>query len=777
MSLARSLLLAGTLSVSPSLLLAEGTTRLYGHVADASGRSLPGVTVEARGVERSQTTVSDAAGAYSFAGLHAGTYDLAFKLPSFATSLKRHVGLREGEETEVDAALQLALSSDVLVTAKRTFRNLADLDTAANELIGIASAATQGVVTAAQIEQRAAYRAAEVLETVPGVVISQHSGEGKANQYYVRGFNIDHGTDLATTVAGIPVNLPTHAHGQGYSDLNFLIPELVSGVQYKKGPYYAEEGDFSAAGAINVNYLNLLDRPLLKLEGGYGSYERLLLAASPRLGRGHLLLAGEVLHHDGPWVRPDELRKLNALVRYSQGDQQAGFSLTGMAYHGEWNSTDQIPRRAMEGGALGRFDTIDPTAGGLTYRYALSGSWRRSAAGSLTETQGYAFKYGLDLFSNFTYFLDDPVNGDQFEQQDRRLATGLKLSHRWFADWGGRDAENVVGIQLRNDDIPTLGLYHTNAREILDVVREDAVSQRSGSLYVQNGLQWSEKLRTVAGLRGDVYHFDVRGGDPANSGSAAASLVSPKLTLVMGPFGATEVYANWGWGFHSNDGRGATLTRDPKSHEPAARVAPLVPARGAEIGLRTSVHRRFQSTLALWGLDIASELVFVGDAGSTDASRASRRLGVEWANYLTPWPWMTLDADLAWSRARFRDQDPAGTRVPGAIEGVASAGVSIDDLHGFSGSLRLRYFGPRPLVEDDSVRSKASTLLNARASYRMSQRLSLALDLFNLTDAKVSDIDYFYTSRLRGEPLAGVDDLHTHPIEPRSFRVSLTTSF
>jgi len=765
------------LLILTATVFAGDTTELHGRVRDASGQPLPGVSVQARGRASSPTTFTDSTGAYELPALPAGSYDVSFELPNFATSRRRDVHLQEGSPAVLDATLQLALSAEVLVTARRTFRNLADLDQPANELVGIAGAATQGVVTAAQIEERAVSRAGEILETVPGVIISQHSGEGKANQYYIRGFNIDHGTDLATTVAGVPVNLPTHAHGQGYTDLNFLVPELVSGVQYKKGPYYAEEGDFSAAGAININYLNVLDRPLVKLEAGRDRHARVLLAASPRVGRGHVLLAGEVLHRDGPWIHPDDYRKLNAVVRYSQGDQRNGFTLTGMAYTGKWNSTDQVPARAVLAGVLPRFGSIDPTDGGRTHRHSLASRWRRSGIGSLTEAQAYAIKYGLELFSNFTYFLDDPRNGDQFEQEDRRLVTGLKLSHRWLTDWRHHDGENLVGLQLRHDGIPTIGLYHTKSREVLETIRMDGVAQTSAALYFQNSLQWADKLRTVIGLRGDLYHFDVRGGDPANGGSAAASLLSPKVTTVLGPWRSTELYVNWGYGFHSNDGRGSTLTVDPKTHQPANRVSPLVRARGAEIGLRTRALPHLHSTLSLWDLDIASELVFSGDAGSTEASRSSRRVGVEWANYFTPRSWLTLDADLAYSRARFRDQDPAGDRIPGAVEGVASAGISVEGLRGFTGSLRARYFGPRPLVEDDRVRSKASTLLNARVSCRLTDQYSLTLDAFNLADAKVSDIDYYYASRLPGEPLGGVNDVHTHPVERRSLRVSLSASF
>jgi outer membrane receptor protein involved in Fe transport len=753
-------------------------TRLQGRARDETGHVLPGVTVHIHGiygaVDRSLTT--DAQGSFEVTGLPAGRYRVDFRLPSFATST-RTVELAAGAPARVEATLRIALNADVLVTGSRTFRSLTDLDEPVNGLLGLASASSEGVVSARRIEERAVYRSGEIFEAVPGVVISQHSGEGKANQYYVRGFNIDHGTDLATWVAGAPVNMPSHAHGQGYSDNNFLIPELVSGVQYQKGTYSAEEGDFSAAGAINVNYLSVLEHRIVRLEGGQGLFGRALFAASSPLGRGNLLYAGEASYNDGPWVRPDGYRKLNGVVRFSQGDQRNGFSLTAMGYSGRWSSTDQVPDRALARGQVDRFGSIDPTDGGRSHRISLQGEGRRSTKAGLTLAKAYVIDYGLDLFSNFTYFLEDPRNGDQFEQRDERLVVGGTVSQRFLSNWFGRPTESVAGVQGRFDHIPVVGLYHTKERQRLETIRQDDVDQSSGGLFFQTSIQWAPMLRTVAGVRGDLYHFEVESGARANSGTRTSSLANPKLSLVLGPWKSTEVYANWGWGFHSNDARGAVQTHDPRTGAPVDPVDPIVRTRGAELGVRTLALGRLHSTLAVWLLDIASELVFVGDAGTTEASRPSRRLGFEWSNVYTPARWLTVDADLAYSKARFRDDDPAGDRIPGAIEGVASAGLTFEGGGPLSGSLRLRYFGPRPLIEDGRARSKASTTLNARARYRLTSRYALALDVFNLTNAKVSDIDYFYTSRLPGEPLEGVEDIHTHPLQPFTVRASFTASF
>lgn len=752
--------------------------RLEGQVKDETGAPLPGVVVDVHSVaeaeDRPATTDTD--GHFKLSELPAGRYQVDFRLPSFATSV-RTADVPGGGAATLDVTLRIALNADVLVTGRRTFRSLSDLDEPVNGLLGLAEAGSTGVVTAKQIEQRPVFRSGEVFEAVPGVVISQHSGEGKANQYYVRGFNIDHGTDLATFVVGTPINMPTHAHGQGYSDNNFLVPELISGVQYQKGTYSAEEGDFSAAGSINVNYLNVLDQRIAKVEGGQDRFGRAVFAASSAVGRGHLLYAGEAYHSDGPWVRGDDYRKLNGILRFSQGDQQNGFSVTAMGYSGRWNSTDQVPERAVSSGLIDRYGFVDPTDAGRTHRYTLAGEWRKSSAAGLTLLKAYGIGYGLDLFSNFTYFLDDPDRGDQFEQKDDRNVYGLDGSQRFLTRWFGKDTESVAGFQGRFDHTPTVALYHTQARQRIETVREDAVDQSSGALFFQTSIQWTPHLRTVAGVRGDLYHFDVESGDPANSGARSASLASPKLSVVVGPFRNTELYANWGWGFHSNDARGAVQTRDPKTGDAVSPVDPIVRAKGAEVGVRTVAAGKFHATLALWRLDIASELVFVGDAGTTEASRPSRRLGFEWSSAYAPASWLTMDADLAYSRARFQDADPAGDRIPGAVEGVASAGVTAEGAGPLSASLRLRYFGPRPLIEDDSVRSKASTTLNLRASYRLAPRYRLSLDVFNLTNSNASDIDYFYASRLPGERLDGVEDVHTHPLEPFTIRASLSASF
>jgi hydrogenase/urease accessory protein HupE len=657
----------------------------------------------------------------------------------------------------------------------------------ADSLIGVAASATQGTVGAKQLEQRPTARAGEILETVPGVIITQHAGGGKANQYFLRGFNLDHGTDFATSLDGMPVNLPTHGHGQGYTDLNIVIPELIQRVNYQKGVYYAENGDFASAGAAHLESFRTLPQSLAILEGGMYGYARGVFAASPKVGNGNLLYGLEAYHYDGPWKNPDDYQKFNGVLTYSQGDTANGWSITARGYHGQWESSDQIAASAVNDGLVPFFGSLNDTTGGNSQRHSLQAEWNRAGPNSATKLTAYGFYYDLDLFSDFTYFLTDTNRGDQFEQADKRRAAGLNASHTLLNRWGHRDMENTFGLQFRNDSIRN-GLFNTQARQRVDKInsadgnvipattREDDILQTSVGLCYENKIQWAERFRTVAGARGDVYHYDVDSNLPANSGERTSAIGSPKLSLIFGPWAKTEVYAQGGLGFHSNDGRGATTRVDPVTGDPVDSADPLAQTYGAEIGVRTLAVDGLQSTLSVWWLDIDSELLFVGDAGTTEASRPSRRYGVEWANYCSLTKRLTIDADISFSHAEFRDNDLSGSHIPGSIESVLAAGITYTADFGFFGSLRLRYFGPRPLIEDNSFRSGETILLGAQAGCRFNKTWTLTADVFNLLNRRDHDIDYAYESRVRPGD-APVTQTHFHPVEPIQVRLALRARF
>jgi outer membrane receptor protein involved in Fe transport len=643
--------------------------------------------------------------------------------------------------------------------------------------ISSSDAASAGTITPRLIEDRPLQRPGNLLEYVPGMVVTQHSGPGKATQYFLRGFNLDHGTDFAIWVAGMPVNLRTHGHGQGYTDLNFIIPELISRVEYWKGPYYAEIGDFGSAGGAQMFYTDLLKQDIaLGTLGSYG-YQRALLAGSPTLGPGTLTYGLEYEHSDGPWDVPSNYKKWNGVLRYVMSLGEGSLGLTAMGYTGQWTSTDQVAQRAIDSGLIGRFGTLDASSGGDSDRYSLSADYAAPLLGGDFKTTAYWFKYRLNLWSNFSYFLNDPVNGDQFEQADDRNTYGWTGQWNRTTQWFGHRARNTLGFELRQDDIKPVGLYATRERQRLSTTREDDVVVGSAGVFAQNETQWSDTFRSVAGLRYDRYRFKVDAlSTPENSGDVSAGIWSPKLSLIFGPWDRTEYFVNAGFGFHSNDARGVTIQVDPVSGDPADAATPLVRSKGAELGLRSELIPNLQSSLALWYLELDSELVFVGDAGATEAGRPSQRYGAEWSNRWRPQPWMFVDFDIAWNRARFTGNAPEGNFIPGAPNLVLQAGVAVDRYGPWSGGAFLRYIGSYPLNESNSVRSQAQTVVDAQVGYEFARDWRLRLDIFNVFDEQTNDVAYFYESRLPGEAM-GVEDVHFHPNEPRSFRVSLSYRF
>ena len=350
-----------------------------------------------------------------------------------------------------------------------------------------ASSASQGVVDAQEIQERPISRVGEVLETVPGLIATQHSGEGKANQYFFRGFNLDHGTDFATWLDGMPVNMRTHAHGQGYTDINFVIPELINDVVYMKGPVYASEGDFSSTGAAHMEYAKTLDHDTAQVTAGSFNYERALFMAAPKLSpSSNLLAALELDHYDGPWQNPEGLHKISAVLGYNHGSTANGYSVTAMAYYNEWHSTDQIPERAVEDGTLNRFGAVDPTDAGRAQRYSLNAEYHTSKTNvALTKANVFAIVYTLKLWSDFTYFLVDPVNGDQFEQEDKRVRYGFNLEKMFKNDVCGFDMKNTIGVQQLTDNID-VGLFHTKDRTTIGTTRTDTVLESSFCPYIEN---------------------------------------------------------------------------------------------------------------------------------------------------------------------------------------------------------------------------------------------------------------------------------------------------
>ena len=650
-------------------------------------------------------------------------------------------------------------------------------------LIGQAISASQGQIGQQEIELRPLLRTGEILELVPGMVVTQHSGTGKANQYFLRGFNLDHGTDFATFVDDMPINMRTHGHGQGYTDLNFIIPELVSNITYKKGPYYADVGDFSGAGSAQMKTAKRFDQGRVEFTAGEDNYYRLLAMDSVNSAGGEWLYALEANRYDGPWTDIEEdLDKLNAVLKHTRQLANSELSVTMMLYDNSWNSADQIPQRAVDRGLIDELGSIDPTTGGESSRYSVSLNWQANN----WQMSAYAIHYEMNLWSNFTYFLDDEVNGDQFEQVDDRWIYGGNASYTLTGTLAGYAMSNRIGAELRYDVIDDVGLYKTSARERLGAIRSDEVDEFSSGIFWENQLAWSDRLRSTVGLRYDYYDFEVdsriseniNGIDLSdNGGSNNDSLLSAKASLSYAISQQWEVYASAGQGFHSNDARGTTIRLDPADGSAVAAVDPLVKSLGTEMGVRASLNERLNASLAIWYLELDSELLFVGDAGNTEPSRASERQGLEFTAYYRITDDWTWDLEYAYADSTFTDYDIAGDNIPGAIEHVWQMGLSADFTNGWFGNIRLRYFGERPLEESGAIKSDSSTIVNLRAGYRW-HNITLKADILNLLDSDDHDIDYFYESRLASEPGgAGTEDMHFHVLEPRTARVSVSYQF
>jgi hypothetical protein len=647
----------------------------------------------------------------------------------------------------------------------------------ATHLSGVATSASQGVVGQAKLAYRPLARAGELVEVVPGALATQHSGSGKANQFFLRGFNLDHGTDFSVMVDGVPMNMPSHAHGQGYLDLNSVIPELVDHVDYGKGPYYADAGDFSSAGYSRMHTMHRFPKGLFKFTGGEFGYYRALLADSIKIGSGDLLAAGEFNAYDGVWQQPEDLGKYNGMLRYTLDNKDWGLSVNAKAYHSSWNATNQIPERAIDNGTLDLYGSMDPSDGGNSNRYSLSSNAWSRGDGYKNDFNAYVVYSDLNLYSNFSGFLDYPLQGDQINQTERRVVTGGNGEQTWFAKWFGFNVDNSLGLQIRHDDIIGAALNRTEQRRIFQTVRQDDISETSVGVYLKNQVQWLEKFRTISGLRADFFDFNVKSRTlPVNSGQQSAAMLSPKLSLIFGPWVDNEMFVNLGYGHHSNDARGTTLQVDPVSGNPAASVTPLVWSRGGEIGLRNQFFPGLNSTVALWWMQVNSELIFVGDAGNTEPSGRSERHGVEWSNYYQATDWLTLDADLAFSKAKYVGVPRESNHIPNSVGRVISAGAVVQlPMHTFS-TLRLRHFGNIPLNDAGSLTAGDTTLVNWGLGYQHKD-LKLELDLFNLLDSKSNDTAYAYTSRLPGEAAEGVDGILKHPVEPRMVRLTASVRF
>ncbi len=687
-------------------------------------------------------------------------------------------------------------------------------ETGAPNIAGGAAAAptmaSQMTVSGEDLNARPISRPGEIVEAAPGLMAIMHADGGKANQYYLRGWNLDHGTDLAVFWDDIPINLPTHAHGQGYTDLNWLIPETVGGMDIRKGPYWADVGDFENAGNLHISVVDTVPQNIESVTIGSFGYQRYLTLGSTKAGSGNLLYAGEFNTYDGPWTSSTDLTKFSGLLRYSQGTATDGFTVTGMAYANTWNSTDQNALRYYTTGQMGLYGTFDPTDGGDTSRFSLSGRVAQTTDDGSWKANAYIVKYTMDLWNNYTYDTNDPTFGDQFHQHDDRVYGGGGASRTFNGTLFNLPTETVVGVQSRYDDIIT-ALNFSDQRLLLAPYIDDHVGEGNGAIYAENTMHWTNWLRTVVGWRGDYYAASVDSMlQPANSGYRQEAIGSPKFRMVLGPFAKTEFFVGAGEGYHSNDARSTLVTQvpgDPLTPEGSSPF--LVRSTGAEVGVRSKAIPNLDSSISLFYIHQNSELFFDGDTGDTTAGLPSQRTGVEFTNDYRPASWAHIDADLALSRARFLGYDYTQAALYQSLAGypqaqignapgdyvynapwmIASAGITLGEKAGWFSALRWRYISSRPLTEDGVFQSPPLNLVNAGIGYRFDNGWRIQLDALNLLNSTSDLATYAYGTLLTSDALFamcyptpkipaavcanGVMDYIYHPVEPLAFRLTL----
>ncbi len=638
--------------------------------------------------------------------------------------------------------------------------------------LGTADSASQGVVGYNDFSTRPIARVAELVEVVPGMIATQHSGPGKANQYFLRGFNLDHGSDFSTFFDGMPVNWRTHGHAQGYMDLNFIIPEIVERVDFQKGPYFADTGDFSLAGSSSMKTYDALEENFTEITFGSEDEIRLVTANSIALGDGTLLYALEHQQTDGHFDLEQDVRKYNGLLKYTGDIANIPSRITFSAYDSKWISTNQVPERAVNSGLIDRFGFIDPDLGGNSHRYSLSGNFELEN----WDLNLYASSYYMSLINNPTYELNDPVNGDEFEQEDQRRLFGGSLRNETDTEIFGIPVTRAIGSDVRYDDVNELNLFTTVGRRRIGSLREDQAEELSIGLFGELQFAVTQRLRATVGVRMDYYDFEVDALRTANSGSDSDSLWQPKIGLAYRFNENLEFYANYGHGFHSNDVRAAVNTIDPATGDVTDSLDVLVEGKGSEVGFRYDNLQGFNISMAAFELRTDSELVFVGDAGTTEPSDPTRRDGVELNSFWEISPRLVFDLSAAYSDGHFRGLPSGMNSIPDAHDRVIGAGLTYVGLdNGWTSSLRMRHFSDAALSEDESIKKDGSTLLHFGVSYAQ-QSWELGLDVLNLLDKRDDDIAYWFESRLAGE-LAGVEDIHFHPSNPRTIRLLMRYKF
>ncbi len=644
-----------------------------------------------------------------------------------------------------------------------------------------------------ELRYRSRTQPSDILRQVPGLVVSQHAGGGKSDQYFIRGFDADHGTDVAIFGDGIPVNLTSHGHGQGYADTHWLIPETLETVEVHKGPYAARYGDFYTAGALELKTIDKIDGPTLWIAGsapltsstGLERVDRRLVGmASPRIRKNpedKTLIALQVAENDGPFISAQDFRQGNALVKWSGPVGPGRLGIAGTWYSGKWNQSGQLPEREIAAGRLDRFGSVDPTEGGIASRSSLQLSYmgRNAAARSSWRVMAYGVKNDLELYSNFTLFARDPENGDQIGQTDDRWLYGLTATYERALQLGQVQALLTAGVQTRADDVET-SLFHTSARKRLATCFGAAMNPcnhtdnriRNGAAYVEANIVPVDWIHVRPALRVDGFHWAVDDLDPetarepmtTTAGDASKAIISPKLSVELHDSEQVSVFFNAGTGFHSNDARSA-------SQNPAGSLAR---ALGTEVGVRMKPDPRARVSADIWYLYLASEQVWSGDNGGTEPSESTRRFGLDLEGSVDATPWLSLDANVTWAKSTLVANQGNGGALALAPRWMGSGGVSMHDKRSFV-SLRTRGIADRAGNEAGSLNAVGYLVFDVIAGTKL-RGFELELTVTNLLDADWREAQFAEESRVT--PTADVvEQMHFTPGMPLTATLKLRYTF
>ncbi len=611
----------------------------------------------------------------------------------------------------------------------------------------------------------------ELLRKVPGLFIGQHAGGGKAEQIFLRGFDIDHGTDINISVDGMPVNMVSHAHGQGYADLHFLIPETIGKIDFDKGPYYANKGNFATAGYVAFETKDRLDHSLVQLEAGkFNSFRTLGMFNIVNNEKNAAWFGADYIKTDGFFDSPQNFNRLNLMGKYSAwlpGNDK--LSIAFSHFSSEWNASGQIPERAVKDGSIGRFGAIDDTEGGNTSRSNINLQFLKQVdENTFVKNTAYFSHYDFELYSNFTFFLNDDVNGDQIRQKEKRNIIGFQSELNRNFYWKKTVIDFQAAVGLRNDAIDNIELSHTvNRKTTIDRVMLGDINETNLFGYANAEIR-AGKWVINPGIRIDHLKFDYTDqlSVTYKQQSQSKTAFSPKLNFIFNQDHRLQYFLKLGKGFHGNDTRVVVAQGGHKI---------LPAAYGADLGILWKPLPRLMLNAAAWYLYLEQEFVYVGDEGVVEPSGKTRRQGLDFGARYQLGKYLFLNGDLTYTYARATEEPKGADRIPLAPHITTAGGISFKHPSGLSASLKTRYLGNRPANEDNSIVAKGYWITDASLNFQWGH-FGIGIITENIFNKEWNETQFATTSRLKNEP-APVTEIHFTPGTPFNLRAMISYKF